>query len=481
MKSISGKAENMQTDYRKLWEECLAVIKDIVAEAPFDTWFSPIKPYSYGESEGKKCFVIQVPSQFFFEYLETHYINVLQKTIYRVFGPGTELRYIVNVVEGKDNKKTPDDGKVMLPSGGESRAAVKDERKIPTLFDSTVRQDWNSYLNPVYNFDNYFEGISNRLVRSSSEAIAQNPGKTFNPMFIFGPSGVGKTHLCHAIGNRIQEVHPEKKVLYISAHLFTIQYTDAIRKNTTNDFMYFYQGVDVLILDDIQELIGKDKTQNTFFHIFNHLHLLGKQLILTSDKAPVDLQGMEERLITRLKWGLTAELERPDLDLRKKILKYKIGQDGVEIPEDVFNFIASNVTENVRDVEGIVLSLLAHSTSLNRRIDLSLARQVVSRIVRLEKKQVSVESIQETVCKYFNLEQSAIQTNSRKREIVQARQITMYLAKKYTDSSFSRIGKIVGKRDHATVLHACKTVKDQIEINKSFRSSVEEIEELLKN
>lgn len=236
----------------------------------------------------------------------------------------------------------------------------------------------------------------------------------------------------------------------------------------------------MLILDDIQELIGKDKTQNTFFHIFNHLHLLGKQLILTSDKAPVDLQGMEERLITRLKWGLTAELDRPDLDLRKKILKNKISHDGVVIPDDVFNFIASNVTENVRDVEGIVASLLAYSTAFNRMIDLPLTKQVVSRVVKLEKKQVSVESIQDVVCKYYNLELAAIQTNSRKREIVQARQVTMYLAKKYTDSSFSHIGKIVGKRDHATVLHACKTVRDQIETNKSFRSSVEEIEALLK-
>ena len=357
---------------------------------------------------------------------------------------------------------------------------TKKSADIPSLFESKARQDWDSHLNPKYNFDNYFEGTSNRLVRSSSEAIAQEPGKTFNPMFVFGASGVGKTHLCHAIGNRIQEIHPEKKVLYISAHLFTVQYTEAIRKNTTNDFMYFYQGVDVLILDDIQELIGKDKTQNTFFHIFNHLHLLGKQLILTSDKAPVDLQGMEERLITRLKWGLTAELDRPDLDLRKKILKNKISHDGVVIPDDVFNFIASNVTENVRDVEGIVASLLAYSTAFNRMIDLPLTKQVVSRVVKLEKKQVSVESIQDVVCKYYNLELAAIQTNSRKREIVQARQVTMYLAKKYTDSSFSHIGKIVGKRDHATVLHACKTVRDQIETNKSFRSSVEEIEALLK-
>ena len=228
-------------------------------------------------------------------------------------------------------------------------------------------------------------------------------------------------------------------------------------------------------------MIGMDKTQNTFFHIFNHLHQLGKQLILTSDKPPVDLQGMEERLITRLKWGLTAELSRPDLDLRKKILKNKINHDGIMIPDEVFNFIANNVTENVRDLEGILVSLMANAVINNREIDLPLTKRVVSQAVRLEKKQISVQMIQEIVCKYFNLEQSVIQTNSRKREIVQARQITMYLAKKYTDSSFSHIGKIVGKKDHATVLHACKTIKDQIETSKSFRSSVEEIEVLLKN
>lgn len=300
-------------------------------------------------------------------------------------------------------------------------------------------------------------------------------------MFIFGASGVGKTHLCHAIGNRIQELHPNKKVLYVSAHLFSTQFTDAVRKNNVNEFLYFYQSVDVLILDDVQELIGKDKTQNTFFHIFNHLHLLSKQLVLTSDKPPVEMQGMEERLFTRLKWGLIAELSRPDLDLRKKILQSKIVHDNIKMPDDVFNFIANNVTENVRDLEGILVSLQANSVVYNREIDMSLTKRVVGLAVRIEKKQLTVQSIQETVCKYFNLELSAIQTNSRKREIVQARQITMFLAKKYTDCSFSHIGKIVGKKDHATVLHACKTIKDQIETNKTFRSSVLEIENLLKN
>lgn len=454
----------MQTEYQTLWNECLAVIKDNVSNDAFNTWFKPIIPLSYESNK----FTIQVPSQFFYEYLEANYVDILSKTLYRVIGQGTVLNYRIKIGGST----------ITIPTDGQKPAEEKSPQ-TPSLFDSSKRQDWDSHLNPKYSFDNYFEGISNRWVRSSGEAIAKEPGKTFNPMFIFGASGVGKTHLCHAIGNRIEEMHPEKKVLYISAHLFTIQYTEAIRTNRTNDFMFFYQGIDVLILDDIQELIGKDKTQNTFFHIFNHLHLLGKQLILTSDKAPVDLQGMEERLITRLKWGLTAELYRPDLDLRKKILKNKIYHDGIIIPDDVFNFIVSNVTENVRDVEGIVASLLAYSTAFNRTIDLPLAQQVVSRVVRMGKKQLTVDSILDIVCKYFNIESTAIQTNSRKREIVQARQITMYLAKIYTDKSFSYIGKIVGKRDHATVLYACKTVKDQIETNKSFRSSVEEIEALI--
>ena len=466
----------MQTDYQTLWNSCLAIIKDIVPEVAYNTWFVPIVPLAYEENK----FTIQVPSQFFYEYLEEKYVNVLKSTLYRVMGKGTILIYRIMV-----DKTTG--GTIDYPGGNNNTTEAKKkpavpEVRIPGVFTPIPPQDWDSHLNPKYNFDNYFEGASNKLVRTAGEAVAQNPGKTtFNPLFIFGPSGVGKTHLCHAIGLRVRELYPTKKVLYVTSHEFRVQFTDAIRKNMTNDFLHFYQQIDVLILDDIQELIGMDKTQNTFFHIFNHLHQLGKQLIMTSDKPPVDLQGMEERLITRLKWGLTAELCRPDLDLRKKILKNKINQDGIVIPEEVFEFIADNVTENVRDLEGVPVSLMASAVFNNREIDLPLAKRVIGQVIRLEKKQLSVQAIQSVVCDYFNLEQAAIQTNSRKREIVQARQITMYLAKKYTDSSLSCIGKIVGKRDHATVLHACKTIRDQIETNKSFRSSVEEIEGLLMN
>jgi chromosomal replication initiator protein len=463
-------------NYQTLWTQCLTVINDIVPDAAFNTWFKPIIPLSY-ESESNK-FTIQVPSQFFYEYLEEKYVNVLKVTINRVIGAGTILNYRVMV-----DRSTG--GTVDYPAENGSMAVPKitpvGANKAPLSFPQPAPQDLNSQLNPKYNFANYFEGKSNQFVRVAGESVALNPGKTtFNPLFIFGPSGVGKTHLCHAIGTRIRELHPEKRVLYVSAHLFRVQFTDAVRKNTINDFLYFYQNLDVLILDDIQELIGQDKTQLTYFHIFNHLHQLNKQLILTSDKAPVDMLGMEERLITRLRWGLIAELSRPDLELRKKILGSKINHDGIAISDEVIDFIADNVTDSVRDLEGILVSLVANSVINNREIDMALAKRVISQAVRLEKKQISIQSIQEIVCNYFNMEQSALQQNSRKREIVQARQITMYLSKKYTECSLSHIGKVVGQKDHATVLHACKTIKDQIEISKSFRSAVEEIEGKLK-
>ncbi|MDL2282146.1 chromosomal replication initiator protein DnaA [Parabacteroides sp. OttesenSCG-928-G06] len=465
----------MQMKHQILWNNCLVIIKDIVPEAAYATWFLPIVPLSY--EEGK--FTVQVPSQFFYEYLEAKYVDVLRATIHRVIGPGTVLSYRVTV--DKTNGGTidyPTANGAAVPAPKTSKELIK----TPGPFAQAAPQDLDPQLNSKYSFDNFYEGVSNRLARTAAEEIAKNPGKTtYNPLFLYGPSGVGKTHLCHALGLRIRELHPEKKVLYVSSHLFRIQYTDAIRKNTTNDFLNFYQSIDVLLLDDIQELIGMEKTQNTFFHIFNHLHQLGKQLVLTSDKAPADLQGIEERLITRMKWGLTAEMKRPDVELRKKILQHKIDQEGIRMPEEVFHFITNNVSDNVRDLEGVLVSLMAHAVINNREIDMPLAQRVISQNVKLEKKLISVQQIQEVVCDYFNLETSLIQTNSRKREIVQARQITMYLSKKYTDCSFSHIGKIVGKKDHATVLHACKTIKDQIEINKSFRSSVEEIESLLKN
>ena len=334
------------------------------------------------------------------------------------------------------------------------------------------------HLNPEYNFETFIEGYSNKLSRSVAEAVALNPAKTiFNPLFLYGASGVGKTHLANAIGTKIKELYPEKRVLYVSAHLFQVQYTDSVRNNTTNDFINFYQTIDILIIDDIQEFAGVTKTQNTFFHIFNHLHQNGKQLILTSDRAPVMLQGMEERLLTRFKWGLVAELEKPDIELRKNILRNKIKRDGLTIPESVISYIAERVNESVRELEGIVNSLLAQSILFKREIDLDLAQRIVRKAVKCaESKPMTVSDIIAKVCEHYKIDETAIHTKTRKREVVQVRQVAMYLAQQHTEASSFTSGQLSGNQDHATVWHACKIVKDQVDVDKSFKAEIEEIE-----
>ena len=461
----------MKSECQLLWDKCLSIIRDNVPEAAFKTWFQPITPLSFDEQK----VTIRVPSPFFYEYLEANFVNVLRMTVPKVFGQGVSLNYRVMGEEGAADASSAVSARAAAPSPGVSRM-------IQTPFTQVAPEELDSQLNRRYTFDNFFEGVTNKLARTAGVAVSNDPGKTtFNPLFIYGPSGVGKTHLCHAIGLRIRQMHPEKRVLYVSAHRFRIQYTDAVIKNTSNDFLNFYQSLDVLILDDIHELVGLNKTQMAFFHIFNNLHQLGKQLVLTADKAPVDMQGLEERLITRLKWGLTAELGRPDAELRRTILRNKIEAEGLVLSDEVFNYIVDHVTDNIRDLEGVLVSLMANSLINNSPVDMALAQRVVGQTVRVENKELSIEKIQEKVCRFFNLEESLVQTPSRKREIVQARQITMFLAKKYTSASFSRIGKVVGGKDHATVLHACKTVKDQMDINKNFRSTVEAIEETLRS
>ena len=461
----------MKSECQLLWDKCLSIIRDNVPEAAFKTWFQPITPLSFDEQK----VTIRVPSPFFYEYLEANFVNVLRMAVPKVFGQGVSLNYRVMGEEGADDASSAVSARAAAPSPGVSRM-------IQTPFTQVAPEELDSQLNRRYTFDNFFEGLTNKLARTAGVAVSNDPGKTtFNPLFIYGPSGVGKTHLCHAIGLRIRQMHPEKRVLYVSAHRFRIQYTDAVIKNTSNDFLNFYQSLDVLILDDIHELVGLNKTQMAFFHIFNNLHQLGKQLVLTADKAPVDMQGLEERLITRLKWGLTAELGRPDAELRRTILRNKIEAEGLVLSDEVFNYIVDHVTDNIRDLEGVLVSLMANSLINNSPVDMAMAQRVVGQTVRVENKELSIEKIQEKVCRFFNLEESLVQTPSRKREIVQARQITMFLAKKYTSASFSRIGKVVGGKDHATVLHACKTVKDQMDINKNFRSTVEAIEETLRS
>ena len=429
-----------------LWNRCLSFIKDNVNATAFKTWFEPIVPLKYEATE--KALTIGVPSPFFYEYLEEKYVGLLRAAIYKEIGEGTELMY--SILTDKTNHIT---------------------------VNIEAPQDLDPHLNPNYNFENFIKGNSNEFSRTVAETVAQNPARTFNPLFIYGPSGVGKTHLINAIGTRIKELYPEKRVLYVSAHLFQVQYTDSVRTNHFNDFISFYQTIDVLIIDDIQEFAGVTKTQNTFFHIFNHLHQNGKQLILTSDRAPVMLQGMEERLLTRFKWGLVAELEKPDIELRKNILRNKIKRDGLTIPESVISYIAESVNESVRELEGIVNSLLAQSILFKREIDLDLAQRIVRKAVKCaESKPMTVSDIIAKVCEHYKIDETAIHTKTRKREVVQVRQVAMYLAKKHTDTSSSKIGQLIGNKDHATVLHACKIVKDQVDVDKSFKAEIEEIE-----
>ena len=467
----------IENNLKEMWNRCLQIIKDNVPEKTYACWFEPIEPIKF---ENNTLF-IGVPTLFFYEMLDGPFLNIMRKALEKGIGEGTQLQYKVMVVKDTQDEKSTVDMKGSDRSTDIPVRPITNGNKTPNPMQAIAPQDLDPHLNPNYTFSNFIKGTSNELSRTVGETVAKEPAKTFNPLFLHGPSGVGKTHLTNAIGTRIKELYPEKRVLYISAHLFQVQYTDSVRTNQFNNFIKFYQGIDVLIIDDIQELAGATKTQQTFFHIFNHLHQNGKQLILTSDRAPVMLQGMEDRMLTRFKWGLVVELEKPDLELRKNILHNKIAYDGLKIPENVINYIAENVSDSVRELEGIVTSLLAHSILLKREIDMDLAERIVRKaVICCESKPVTIESIISKVCEHYNIDESAIHTKTRKREIVQVRQIAMFLAKKHTDNSASKIGQLIGKRDHATVLHACKTVKDLIEVDKAFKTEIEEIEASIK-
>jgi len=447
------------------------MIHDNVPETTFKTWFEPIVPLKYEE----KALTIGVPSPFFYEFLEEKFADLLRATLNKQIGEGTRLMY--SVLTDKTNRISVNIEGTNRSSAIPVPGTIREGNKTPNPMQAPAPQDLDPHLNPNYNFDTFIKGASNEFSRTVGETVAKNPAKTFNPLFLYGPSGCGKTHLTNAIGTRIKELYPEKRVLYVSAHLLQVQYTDSVRTNNYNSFMKFYQNIDVLIVDDIQEFAGLSKTQNTFFHIFNHLHQNGKQLILTSDRAPVMLQGMEERMLTRFKWGLVAELEKPDMELRKNILRNKIHRDGLNIPDNVINYIAENVNESVRELEGIINSLLAQSILFKREIDMSLAERIIKKAVRIiENKPITIEEIIAKVCEHYKMDESVLHTKSRKREIVQVRQVAMFLAKKHTDISTSKIGHLIGNRDHATVLHACKIMKDLVEVDKEIRADIEEIE-----
>ncbi len=464
--------QEMTLNHHSLWSSCLTIIQDNVPEASYSTWFKPVVPLKYEN----KALLIQVPSHFFYEQLENQYADLIGKALQRITGENTLLLYQVMMAD------TPVQ---MTPEKRQSTETTLSG--IPTRpanpsnpFDQLVLARLEPQLNTNLTFGNFIGGESNVLARTAGISIAEKPGKTvFNPLFVHGKSGVGKTHLLHAIGNAALQQYPNLRILYVSSHLFQVQYSQAYLSNTVNDFIHFYQSIDLLLIDDIHELAGKTGTQNVFFHIFNHLHQNGKQLVLTCDRAPKDLSGIEERLLTRFKWGLTAEMEKPDYALRVSILVSKLQRDGLHFSEDVISYIARHATENVRDLEGIVVSLMAHSVIYAKEVDLELTKRVVSNAVATQERSISVELIEEEVCRYFDIEPSLIQSKSKKQEISQARQIAMYLSRKYTDKSYSTIGELIGKRDHATVLHACKTVGNWMETDKKLKSCVEDIEKQL--
>lgn len=447
------------------WNACLKIIQDNIAAEQFEAWFRPVTPKSY---ENERL-TLTVPSPYFVEHLEEHFMALIGATIKRVFGPAVQLFYHYNQV-----KNEPATG-INIRSAKPS-AAVKAGLPDANPFRTPVQAPFDSQLNPRYTFDNYCGSMSNKIALSIGKAIGNDPdNKTFNPLFIFGPSGVGKTHLMHAIGLSIKEHRPEMRVLYISARLFESQYTVASRNGRINDFIYFYQSIDVLIIDDIQDLIDKEKTQNTFFHIFSHLHLNNKQIIISSDCCPSQLKGMPERLLTRMKWGMTVELERPDVELRREVLCRKAEQDGLSIPAEVLDFIAANVTDSIRELEGIVVSLMAHATILGRDITIDLARNVLSNAVKVCKKQINFEMVTQSVSAHYNIDPDAIFTKSRKREISDARQMVMYMAKKHAKMPLTAIGTRLS-RTHATVLYACKNIEERIPFEKHLQDDIAAIE-----
>lgn len=454
------------------WENSLTLVRESVTPEQFETWFVPIVFESYNDQT--KMLVIKVPSSYFVEYLEEHYVRLLTNIFSQTFGEKIKLTY--RVIVDSTNKKTQD---IEAEPIAEVLASHQHKNVTPPTagMAASPANDLNPQLNPHQTFSNYIEGMSNKLARSVGLSVAEHPNNSqFNPMFIYGPSGCGKTHLINAIGVHIKQLYPRKRVLYISARLFQQQFSEASIKNVTNDFISFYQSIDVLIVDDVQEWITAVKTQDTFFHIFNHLFRNGKRIILASDRPPVELKSMTERLLTRFACGLIAELEKPNVQLCIDILHSKIRRDGLHIPEDVICFIAETANGSVRDLEGVVNSLMAYSVVYNTDIDMRLAERVVKRSVKIDDTPLTIDDILEKVCHHFNVSVSSVQSKSRKRDFVVARQVSMFLAQKHTKMPASRIGKLVGGRDHSTVLHSCTQVENRMATDKLFASEVESIE-----
>lgn len=446
------------------WQLFLDCLRNQVSPQDFSTWFSVLKMIRFANGE----LFVGVPNRFFPEIIEQRFAGELKSALAQAYGPSARLHYQVVNPEAGGNSEL-------------ERELQVQEKKPEVITPQTRRVlPLDPNLNPSYTFDNFLEGEANRLSRSVGLNISDNPGRgSFNPFFLYGPSGVGKTHLANAIGVRTKQLHPEMRVLFVSAHVFKTQYTESVRKNTQNDFINFYQTIDVLIIDDIQE-ITTAKTQLAFFHIFNHLQQNNRQIVITCDRPPVLFEGIEERMLTRFKWGMVAEMERPDVKLRRDILRSKIKRDGLTFPENVISFIAKNVESSVRELEGIVNSIMAYSVVDNCDIDLALAERVVARAVNLEKKQLTADDIIQTVAQHFSLKAKDLISKSRKQAIVRARQLAIFLCHKYTDMPYLQIGQRFGGRDHSTIIYSCNQVTKDLSTVKDYRRTLEEIEAKLK-
>ncbi len=469
----------MIRDINSVWNNCLHTIRKNVNDQSFKTWFEPITPVQLSQDS----LTIQVPNKIFYEWLEEHYVSLLKMTIRKELGDAGKLEYQIRTAELQNGRGVNGDnrGKVSLAEDREEVNLGTPDIKNPFVIPGIQKPRLDSQLNPIYRFDNFIEGDCNRLPRSAGIAIAKKPGATaFNPLVIFGDVGLGKTHLVQAIGNKVQENFPNKSVLYVSAEKFTNQIVQSIKNHTTNDLVNFYQMVDVLIVDDIQFLANKTKTQEIFFHIFNQLHQNGKQLVLTSDRAPKDLDGMEERMISRFKWGLSADLTIPEFETRMAILESKMMREGIELPDDVVEFICFNIKNNIRELEGVLVSLAAQSSLANRNIDINLTKEVIKKFIKEINKEITVEFIQKLVADHFQVPVEKLAGKTRKRSIVVARQLSMYLAKNLTNKSLKSIGEMFGGRDHSTVIYSCNTVQDLLDTDPAFKDDVHVLERKIK-
>ena len=466
-------------DFQTVWANCLKIIKDNVNLQSFKTWFEPIEPVKLED----EVLTIQVPSQFFYEWLEEHYVTLLRKTIKRELGNNARLEYRI-VVENSSGNNSPFTIDYPNYNTGNNKnpevaapLVMGTSIKNPFVIPGLKKVNIESGLNANYNFDNFIEGDCNRLCRSAGYAVAQKPGGTaFNPLVIYGATGLGKSHLAQSIGNEVKQNFPNKTVLYTNAERFTNQFIESLKNNSVNDFVHFYQLIDVLIIDDIHFFANKAKTQDIFFHIFNHLHQESKQIILTSDRPPRDLEGVEERLLSRVKWGLSADLQAPDFETRVAILEKKMYADGIELPKDVVEFVAYNITNNVRELEGALVSLLAQASLNKKQIDLDLAKKIVKNFVKNMSREVSIDFIQKAVCDYFEVPVDKLKEKTRKRQVVQARQLSMYLSKNFTKHSLKAIGKHFGGRDHSTVIHSCQAIQNLMDTDTKFKESVDDLQ-----